>query len=252
MAKVKSLKEARALDTKDLIDANALHIGRHALYGLFIYGPTVDGSYTPALPGQLLESGRFDKSVKIMTGHTSREGLLFVDPYIQSESDFEAYLRRTFPTISPDSLEHIATVLYPPVFDGTYDYKDQTGRVSLLIAEMTFICNTFYTHAAFRNNTYGYRFNLFPGLHAADVPYTFYQDSGPTEVVSNSTVALALQQYETTFAQTRRPKGRRGIPRFPKYTDDADIIDFTDSNIFPTRDDAANERCRWWQKGLFV
>jgi carboxylesterase type B len=251
VAKVKSLSEARALDTKALIAANALQIGRYALYGLFIYGPTVDGVFAPALPGQLLASGRFDKTIKVMTGHNSLEGLIFTDPAIQNNTAFEAYLRRTFPTISTASLKYISTVLYPPVFDGSQGYTDQTGRVSLLIAEMTFVCNTFYVHTGFKNDTYGYRFNVFPGVHAADLPYTFYQDSGPTQGVTNTTVALALQSFETSFAQTGQPKWK-GLANFPKYGPNAQIIDLTETGIYQIRDDAANQRCRWWQQGFFA
>jgi carboxylesterase type B len=237
------------LDSKALIAANALQIGRYALYGLFIYGPTVDGVFAPALPGQLLASGQFDKTIKVMTGHNSLEGLIFTDPTIQNNTAFEAYLRRTFPTISTANLKYISTVLYPPVFDGSQGYKDQTGRVSLLIAEMTFVCNTFYVHTGFKNDTYGYRYSVFPGVHAAELPYTFYQDSGPTQAVTNTTVALALQSFETSFAQTGQPKWK-GLANFPKYGPNAQIIDLTESGIYQTRDDAANQRCRWWQLGL--
>ncbi|KAF1993976.1 alpha/beta-hydrolase [Amniculicola lignicola CBS 123094] len=249
VAKVRSLKEARALDSKALIAANALQIGRYAPYGLFIYGPTVDGVFAPATPGQLLASGRFDKSVKVMTGHNSLEGLIFTDPAIQNNTAFDAYLRRTFPRIPPASKEYISDVLYPPVFDGSKGYTDQAGRVSLLIAEMTFVCNTFFVHTGFGNDTFGYRFNVFPGVHAADLPYTFYQDAVPPQAVSNTTAAIALQSFETTFAQAGRPKWK-GLADFPKYGSSAEIIDITQTSIFQTRDDAANQRCRWWQRGV--
>jgi carboxylesterase type B len=251
VAKVKNLKEARALNSQALIAANALQIGRYALYGQFIYGPTVDGVFAPALPGQLLASGQFDKTIKILTSYTSREGLIFTDPAIQNNTALEAYLRGTFPTASPTIIKYISEVLYPPVFDGSRGYTDQSGRVSLLIAEMTFVCNTFYVHKGFKNDTFGYQFGVFPGLHAADLPYTFYQDSGPTQGVSNTTAALAIQNFETTFAQTGQPKWG-GLPSFPKYGPDAQIINVTQTSIYKTRDSAANQRCNWWQQGLFA
>lgn len=42
-------------------------------YGGFTYGPVVDGDFTPALPGQLLARGQFDKKVKVMVGHNANE-----------------------------------------------------------------------------------------------------------------------------------------------------------------------------------
>lgn len=251
IAKVKDLKEARALESNVLIAANALQIGRYALYGQFIYGPTVDGVFAPALPGQLLASGQFDKTIEIMTSYTSREGLLFTDPNIQDNAALEAYLYGNFPTASLDTIKYISGVLYPPIFDGSKGYTDQTGRVSLLIAEMTFVCNTFYVHKGFKNNTFGYQFGVFPGLHATDIPYTFYQDSGPTQAVINTTIALAIQNFEATFAQTGQPSCK-GIPPVPKYTLDARILNVTGSGIYESRDIAVNQRCNWWQQGLFV
>ncbi|KAF2789984.1 alpha/beta-hydrolase [Melanomma pulvis-pyrius CBS 109.77] len=250
VANVKSLKEARALDSQALIRANSLQIGRFALYGLFIYGPTVDGVFAPALPGQLLASGRFDKSVQVMTGHNSLEGLIFTDPAIQDSNAFAAYLRRTFPKLPQASFDKITNELYPPIFDGSRGYTDQTGRVSLFIAEMTFVCNTYFVHPALHNDTHAYRFSVFPGVHAADLSYTFYRDEGESAAVTNATVARALQSFETSFAQTGTPRWS-GLPQgFPKYGPDAQIIDLTQDRIYQTRDDAANERCVWWQKGL--
>jgi carboxylesterase type B len=251
VAKVKTLKEARALDTQALIAANALQIGRYATYGQFIYGPTVDGVFTPALPGKLLASGQFDKTIQILTSYTSREGLIFTDPAIQNNTALEDYLRATFPTASPAVIKYITEVLYPPVFDGSRGYTDQTGRASLLIAEVTFVCNTFYVHKGFGNNTFGYQFGVSPGLHASDLPYTFYQDSAFTQAGFNTTVALALQNFETSFAQTGQPKWK-GVPSFPKYGPDAQIINVTQTSIYKTRDSAANQRCNWWQQGLFA
>jgi carboxylesterase type B len=248
-AKVKSLKEARALDSKSLIAANALQIGHYALYGQFIYGPTVDGVFAPSLPGKLLASGLFDKTIKVMTSYTTREGLIFTDPSIQDNSALEAYLRANFPQASAISLKYIVEVLYPPIFDGSQPYTDQSGRVSLLIAEMTFVCNTFYTHKAFLNDTYAFQFGIAPGLHAGDLPYTFYQDAAASPAVSNITAALAIQNFETTFAQTGAPKWK-GLMSFPQYGAGANIVNITQSRIYKTRDPAANSRCDWWQQGL--
>lgn len=69
---VSSINEARKVSTAKLQLANAITVGL-AGYGGFTYGPVVDGDFQPALPGQLLAHGQFDKKVKIMVGHNANE-----------------------------------------------------------------------------------------------------------------------------------------------------------------------------------
>ena len=69
---VSTIEQARNLSTAKLQLANAITVGL-ASYGGFTYGPVVDGDFTPALPGQLLARGQFDKKVKVMVGHNANE-----------------------------------------------------------------------------------------------------------------------------------------------------------------------------------
>lgn len=69
---VTTIDEARQLPFEDLATANTIQVGE-ANYGSFVYGPAVDGSFVPALPGQLLLEGRFAKDVKVMVGHNADE-----------------------------------------------------------------------------------------------------------------------------------------------------------------------------------
>ena len=113
-------------------------MGLQSSYGFFTYGPVVDGLFTPALPGKLLLQGSYDKSLKVMVGHNSNEGLVFTDPAVSNNSAFDAAIVRYFPNISPAVRTYIEDELYPPVFDGSFGYKDQTGRLDLFISESTF------------------------------------------------------------------------------------------------------------------
>jgi carboxylesterase type B len=69
---VKTIEEARKLPFSKLLQANAQQVGASP-YGQFTYGPTVDGKFVPALPGELLLHGQYDKSLKIMVGHNADE-----------------------------------------------------------------------------------------------------------------------------------------------------------------------------------
>ena len=69
---VDTLDEARELPYSALLEANAAQVGG-APYGQFVYGPTVDGDFVPALPGELLLHGDFHKNLKVMVGHNAQE-----------------------------------------------------------------------------------------------------------------------------------------------------------------------------------
>ena len=71
-ANVTSLAEARALSSEQVILANAQQVGA-AVYGQFVYGPTVDGDFVTTLPGLALLHGQFAKDVKVMVGHNAQE-----------------------------------------------------------------------------------------------------------------------------------------------------------------------------------
>lgn len=137
LLKVKSIAEARKLPSSALILANTIQVGLSD-YGTFSFGPVVDGLFAPALPGRLLLQGSFDKTVKVMNGHNADEGLDFTDPAIQSDSALGSYVRTRLPEIQPSVLDYVEKVLYPPIFDGSYGYTDQTGRIALLISDSSF------------------------------------------------------------------------------------------------------------------
>lgn len=72
LANVSTVEEARQLSFAQLVIANTIQVGL-APYGNFIYGPTVDGAFAPATPGELLLHGNFAKDVKVMVGHNAQE-----------------------------------------------------------------------------------------------------------------------------------------------------------------------------------
>lgn len=244
----KSLADLRALPSKDLIDANARQVAYDSPWGTFVYGPVVDGNIAPQLPGQLLAQGRFDKDVRVMVGHNSNEGAYFTAP-LSTDADFQRQLRNAFPFAAQQSLDYVANTLYPPVFDGSQGYKNQFERASLLTAEGVFTCNTEYLSRAYGNETYSYLFAVPPGLHGFDVPFTYY-DGGVSSSVTNRTVAIALQEFITSFAIDGSPEAD-GIMQFNMYGEDASVLKLDITGISEVRDSNANARCAWWQKGLY-
>lgn len=256
---VGTIDEARKLPSDQLITANALQVGK-AGYGAFVYGPAVDGSYVPQLPGQLLLEGKFNKGIKVMTGKNSNEGLSFANPFIANDTVLRSYIESFLPTSHPSVLDYIQNTLYPPapVSDGSLSYTDEYHRLAAIVAEAVFQCNSYYIDTAYApmNQSYGYYFEIPPGIHGEDIVYTFYNNEGFdfSELLLNTTVAVALQDYITTFAQSGAPSAPdvQGIPKFQLYGADSQVQDLQLSTIQGEVDPQKNARCQWWQKALYI
>ncbi|KAL9582931.1 MAG: hypothetical protein Q9203_005285 [Teloschistes exilis] len=193
---VSTLAEARQMNSSALSKANVQQVAGSP-YGLFSYGPVVDGLFVPALPGKLLLQGSFDHSLKLMLGHNADEGLTFTTPFVTNDTAHDEFVKSYVPDIDPSVAGYIEDQLYPTVSNSTL-YTDETGRLSLLISELAFVCNTLYLDRAFGNETFAYQFSVPPALHGQDVPYTFF--NGPSTDVLSDATAIALQEYVTSFA----------------------------------------------------
>ncbi|KAK4936512.1 hypothetical protein LTR10_022619 [Elasticomyces elasticus] len=247
---VSTLAEARAKSSDEVILANTIQVG-FSYYGGFTYGPVVDGTFVPQLPGILLGSGRFAKNITVMVGHNIAESPGFTPPYLETEADFESWLQSTLPGISQAALDYILNVLYPAVYDGSEFYTTPLERAFLMVQEAIFACNTYYLNTAFNNQTYAYEFQVPPGFHGEDIPYTYYNGEGsdPTQDLI-APVAEELQGYLVNFAMTGNPNAP-DLPYFPMYGANASINAINATYTKQQVDDVANQRCAWFQKGLF-
>lgn len=252
-ANASSLEDARNLSTDQVMDANDRQISV-APYGSYGFGPSVDGIFVTEDPKLLLSQGHFDQSIRVMVGHNSNEGLLFTAP-VTDDAGYLDFIRSTFPSARDSIVAHIANEMYPPAFDGSMGYTDQVGRAALTVGEATFVCNAFAVDRAYNNETFAYLFDVFPGLHAQDVEYTFYNSDTTWQGLSvltmwgdNQTVAYAMQDYFTSFAVKGVPNSSiDGFSRFPTYGDNATVVQLSTDGIKKIRDPAANQRCAWWQ-----
>lgn len=248
-----SLAELQSLSSEEVILANAQQVAYDSPYGSYTYGPVVDGLFAPLQPAQLLAQGRFDKDVRVMVGHNANEGVLFTPFAISSEDAIEDQLARAFANAPQSSINYIVNTLYPPIFDGSLGYTNNFQRASLIISEGVFTCNTNYLSRAYGNETYSYLFAIPPAIHGQDVPYTYY-DGGAISTgftgVTNATIAIALQEFITSFAETGVPDAT-GIKQFNMYGPDANVLELNVTGIEEVRDSNANARCAWWQKALY-
>jgi hypothetical protein len=72
LLKVDLIDEARRLSFSDLQKANVQQV-EASPYGLYTFGPAIDGNFVPALPGELLLHGQFARNVSVMVGHNEDE-----------------------------------------------------------------------------------------------------------------------------------------------------------------------------------
>lgn len=206
-------------------------------------GPVIDGTIVTQYPGELLAQGQYDHDVKILVGHGYNEGYMVANIYVDTEEELAANMKTVFPHMSDINQATLLTVLYPPIYDGSYGYTTFFDRISTIIAESSFICNANYLGRAFGDNAYGYFFDVAPGYHAFDLPYTFY--NGPsTDAFGNpvnETVAIALQEIITSFAQNGDPN-TSDLPTFPVYGADSQMFHLTTTGFGSITDTAANPR----------
>lgn len=141
---VSTIEEARQLPSAKVIAANAFQIATKASWGEFVYGPVVDGTFVPALPGQLLLEGNFDRNLNIMVGHNADEALVFTSPDAHNSTWVVTLLEQYYPDIRPNVTEYVTNVLYPAKYDGSYGYTTPFERATFLISELIFVCNTGY------------------------------------------------------------------------------------------------------------
>lgn len=249
---VSTIEEARQLPSEKVIAANAYQIATKSHYGDSTYGPVVDGTFVPALPGQLLLEGNFDHRLRIMVGHNADEGLVFSSPDNLKSSGINKLLKDEYPYMKQNVTDYITKVLYPAVYDGTYGYKSPFQRSVVMISEAVFECNTDYINRAYRNTTYAYEFSIPPAIHGQDVLYTFYNpgnEAGSSSLqglaVTNATIAETMQDYFTSFAQFGAPRSPAG-PMFGQHNRGT-LLNIGNGTIKTTPDTTVNPRCRFWQ-----
>ena len=216
--------------------------------GSFTFGPTVDGQYVPDQVGKLLLEGKFDHSVKVIAGHNANEAGAFLSLEINTEAEVDAIVGATLVGANPEAIGYILTDLYPSPNNKTV-YRTQHDRLALFISEFSFTCNTNYLARAYDNATWNYRFDIPPAVHAADIPYTFY--SGLKNSITNPMIAEIMQRYFVSFVATGVPDSGN-LFSWSQYGANATIAAFEVGGVMQTLDDAANQRCTYWQKATYL
>lgn len=242
---VATIGEARVATSEEAILANALAVGA-APWTTFGYGPVVDGIYVPDHPSILLSNADYNHDLDIMVGHVQNESPSFTPPFVRTNTQFREFLYELFPTADVSSIDYMLETLYP---------DPGINRTLEAIADIGFTCNVHYLINAFPTDTYSYKLNIPPALHASDVAYLFYNGPDPGDAGEEMydtalgpvavSAAVVFQGYVVNFIKSGNPSGQ-GLPEFPKANDGTMLI-FGNEGVGVAPDDTDNERCEWLQ-----
>lgn len=254
---ITTLAQLKALPFDVLYKINVLQVATSP-YGTFTFGPVIDGSYVPDLPGRRFLNGSYDHKIKAIAAHNQYEGTFFTSVSNQNDTTFTALVQSLIPDASPATISYVANTLYPPVFDGSYPWTTQLQRAQQITEEFTIVCNSYYLAEAFKpSKAWKYQFSVPPALHGDDIAYTFFngdetsQDIGGGTV--NATIAGVLQDYIVNFAESGKPSGK-GVPAFPDYGKGIGrVLDLNITGLGTVMPDANdNVRCRFWQEAPWM
>ncbi len=250
MSNATSYSDLRAMTTEQLQGINAAMVGT-APFASSVFGPIVDGLLIPSNPGTLLSRGVVDKSVEIIVAHNFAEGLLFTDPRITDQAGFQAYLAGFMPSLPQSKINTLSQTIYPPDYSGAQPYTSPVERTTLAIAEGLINCFAWGVNQAYGNNTRGYQWSIFPGIHAGDVGYTFFNGEvvGSFGIPVVQDAAVKMQQWFVDFAAKGTATGSAAA-ELPVYGSGASVVNVTGTGFPVVKDPAANSRCRFWMEGL--
>ena len=151
--------------------------------------------------------------------------------------------------MQPKALDHVVHVLYPPKYDGASPYKNVQERLSLLISEAFIGCSA-HTVAHRSKESWGYVFDIPPGLHGEDIAYTFFTPGAPSPDVEYESAAKRMQGYLKNFIKTGNPNSEGPRPALPEYHHGETVLDIKEDGFLLLKDDMANDRCAWWEANL--
>ncbi|PHH58743.1 hypothetical protein CDD81_4673 [Ophiocordyceps australis] len=246
LANVSSLAQARQLSWEALRQANGRHVASSRLG--YLYGPSVDGDYVPSLPGSALARGELNKAldgsdVDVLMSYAVLEGGEYNAPWVRTDDDFEALLRNVLLPWASDEAIQAIVAMYP---------GQDAVRTMRFIGDFAFSCSVNWLSQARGNKTYTYMYDMYPGFHGWDVPYTFYGTEHPlTGTAQHQEPAMTLQRYITNFVKTGNPNGP-DLPPFPPQGANASINVMGQNGWTLQRDSTANPRCQWIQKWLLA
>ncbi|KIW01659.1 hypothetical protein, variant [Verruconis gallopava] len=258
----KSMDEliAEPADSPALLNANA-ELTYNSSYGLFYFGPNIDGLYVTDLPGKLLAKGNFQNGISLLLGYTRNDGVAFTPPWLRSSSDLRGYVKTLFPGTPEETMKFVDDNY--PFLSGESE-KDKIRHVADFLDDLAIQCNTHYlTNATVKYSrnkfvrVYRYVFNAFPAFHGTDADYIYYPEKPLLGAFPWRPLAQFMQRAIVDFVRYIDPNPE-GVKTWEAYTDSVKkVMNFGSPHnpfnfstaIGPDLLDAA--KCEYWQNAPF-
>ncbi|KAH0829532.1 Lipase 2 [Fonsecaea pedrosoi] len=200
-----------------------------------LFFPTVDGSYIPAAPSNLIRTGRFHKNISIIAGWNENDGSIFVPPTLNGSSAAQAFLNSSYPHLNSTTLSTLIS-MYPisdfiAVAQAT-QISPYFLQASQIYRDINFACPSIdISHhvTRFGSTSYLYVLNTtslssvlqlfnasFEGvIHFSDVPFVFNQPNvGFGTTAAANVTATRMSGSWAHFAATGNPSGDSAITLF--------------------------------------
>ncbi|OJJ35595.1 hypothetical protein ASPWEDRAFT_110676 [Aspergillus wentii DTO 134E9] len=192
-------------------------------YGQWAFLPVTDHSLIQELPSEQLLKKQVNGK-RMLVGNNADEAPRFTPPTINTQDDFEGFIRYLFPQFKEDEIEK--TLLhYPSTTDpvdknatrfattGTGEptalnmsafASGQQQRAFNLYSEVTFVCPAYWMAESFseeNRTSHFYQYSILPTEHGADVNAYF----GPLPDTMSPEFQVAMRSFLNSFIVTGNP-----------------------------------------------
>jgi len=278
-ANVKDLEALGGVSNETLKKINYEIIFRSP-YGQFTFGPTINSSATPDLPGKLIKQGKYHKNIAVLSGYTKLDGLLFTPPWIRNEQAMVDYVSSIYPKSAKAVNDTIKSYTFVKGDKDGLSQRLAIMSVSNVLDDLAIQCNVNYLAEQQVNSdqTYGkiaymYQFGAPPApLHGADLDYLFYpEDAMPGMGPANPELAERFQKYWANFIRYLDPNDEEDVekekPVWTTYTKDNrkamvfghfldGVLGYKNDYNFKLESDPLNanqrQRCSFWQDAPYA
>lgn len=229
-------------------------------YGLFWYGPVVDGNFVQQLPQEAFQQGNFHQ-VPLLVNHETYEGYVFSNKTSTSIADETRDAQLIFPEAGPSFFSRLYS-LYPGDAYNSTLFQRQTWFGDFIIN-----CPTYYMatasvdHLANPSSVFKMIFNANGGTHASTKALLFSQDIDYGDTTDKE-LAYIMSDYYLSFIvnQDPNPGRRNGTAYWPSYSSQGDdaagleqdnvgfrAVQVDPSNaVFAVSDPDAGPTCDFW------
>ncbi|KAG8530649.1 uncharacterized protein KY384_004004 [Bacidia gigantensis] len=215
--------------------------------------PVIDKDFIPDHPSNLYRQGKFNKNIKVMASHQADEGRLFSNSSVQTDAEYDDWVRTNYPSSGQATWSYISQKLYPPTYDGSQGYRTPQERLQVTTQDLIIACNTVAINQAYGNKANSYNFAIPPAIHSQDLLYTYNRFANVPaagDPAQNLQTSITMQKAFTRFTITGSPNVP-GSPQFPPYGANSQILNLAPTGPVVIKEPSDNARCQWVNRNLY-